>query len=133
MKTIKLQAICDSNLDMYKWLCDIGLGIRFQDLMVWISFSYMSRGKLSDEGVERQYIWAAQELSLEKTKLYQKVIFLKLPQLILSQSEWDDFCRRFKNRSFGTILQDIGQAHVSPFGDSGFNPYKLVMAYIWIR
>lgn len=118
---------------MYKWLCDIGLGIRFQDLHVYVSFSYMSRGKLSDEGVERQYIWAAQELSLEKTKLYQKVIFLKLPQLILSQSEWDDFCRRFKNRSFGTILQDIGQAHVSPFGDSGFNPYKLVMAYIWIR
>ena len=84
MKTIKLQAVCDSNLDMYQWLCDIGQGIRFQDLMVWVSFSYMSHGKVSDNGVERQYIWAAQELSLEKTKLYQKVILQFKPKLTLS-------------------------------------------------
>ena len=81
MKTIKLQAVCDSNLDMYQWLCDIGHGIRWQDLHVYVSFSYLSRGKFSDEGVERQYIWAAQELSLEKTKLYQKVILILLPKL----------------------------------------------------
>ena len=118
---------------MYQWLCDIGHGIRFQDLHVYVSFSYMSHGKFSDNGVERQYIWAAQELSLEKTKLFEKVIFSFIPKLTLFKSQWDDFCQRFKNRSFGTILQDIGQAHVSPFGDSGFNPYKLVMAYIWIR
>ena len=133
MKTIKLQAVCDSNLDMYQWLCDIGHGIRFQDLMVWVSFSYMSHGKVSDSGVERQYIWAAQELSLEKTKLYEKVILILLPKLTLLKSQWDDFCQKFKNRSFGSILQHIGEAHVSQFGDSGFNPYKLVMAYIWIR
>ena len=84
MKTIKLQAVCDSNLDMYQWLCDIGHGIRWQDLHVWVGFSYMSRGKLSDEGIERQYIWAAQELSLEKTKLYQKVILLFNLKLTLS-------------------------------------------------
>jgi len=69
---------------MYQWLCDIGQGIRFQDLMVWVSFSYMSHGKVSDNGVERQYIWAAQELSLEKTKLYQKVILQFKPKLTLS-------------------------------------------------
>ena len=76
MKTIKLQAVCDSNLDMYQWLCDIGSAMRFQDMMVWCSFSYMSHGKFSEKGVERQYIWAAQELSLEKTKLYEKVILI---------------------------------------------------------
>ena len=76
MKTIKLQAVCDSNLDMYQWLCDIGNCMRYQDMMVWCSFSYMSHGKVSDKGVERQYIWAAQELSLEKTKLYEKVILI---------------------------------------------------------
>ena len=46
--------------------------MRFQDLHVWVSFSYMTHGKMS-ESVELQYIWAAQELSLEKTKLYNKV------------------------------------------------------------
>ena len=84
MKTIKLQAVCDSNLDMYQWLCDIGDAIRFQNLHVYVSFSYMSHGKFSDKGVERQYIWAAQELSLEKTKLYQKVILILLPKLTFS-------------------------------------------------
>ena len=113
-------AICDSTLDMFQWLTDIGHAIRFQNLAVWVSFSYMTHGKPSDQGVERQYIWAAQELSIEKTKLYEK-------------SQWDEFARRFKNRSNGSILQDIAQSHVSPFGQSGFNPYKLVMAYIWIR
>ena len=84
VKTIKLQAVCDSNLDMYQWLCDIGSCIRFQDLHVYVSFSYMSHGKFSNNGVERQYIWAAQELSLEKTKLYEKVIFSFIPKLTLS-------------------------------------------------
>lgn len=83
MKTIKLQAVCSSNLDLYQWLCEIGDAIRYQDLMVWVSFSYMSHGKFSDQGVERQYIWAAQELSLERTKLYEKVklheiLFMKI-------------------------------------------------------
>ena len=133
MKTIKLQAVCDSNLDMYQWLCDIGNSMRFQDLHVYVSFSYMSHGKVTDNGVERQYIWAAQELSLERSKLYEKVIIMFNFKLILFKSQWDEFCQKFKNRSYGSILQDIGQAHVSPFGDSGFNPYKLVMAYIWIR
>ena len=80
MKTIKLQAVCDSNLDMYQWLCDIGTCMRFQDLQVFVSYSYMSHGKFSDNGVERQYIWAAQELSLERTKLYEKVILILLPK-----------------------------------------------------
>ena len=80
MKTIKLQAVCDSNLDMYQWLCDIGTCIRFQDLQVFVSYSYMSHGKFGDNGVERQYIWAAQELSLERTKLYEKVILIFLPK-----------------------------------------------------
>ena len=83
MKTIKLQAVCDSNLDMYQWLCDIGSCMRFQDLQVYVSFSYMSHGKVTDNGVERQYIWAAQELSLERTKLYEKVILILLPKLAL--------------------------------------------------
>ena len=113
-------AICDSTLDMFQWLCEIGDAIRFQDLAVWVGFAYLTHGKPSDQGVERQYIWAAQELSLEKTKLYEK-------------SQWDEFARRFKNRSHGSILQDIAQSHVNPFTGSGFNPYKLVMAYIWIR
>ena len=80
MKTIKLQAVCDSNLDMYQWLCDIGTCMRFQDLQVFVSYSYMSHGKFGDNGVERQYIWAAQELSLERTKLYEKVILILLPK-----------------------------------------------------
>ena len=83
MKIIKLQAVCDSNLDMYQWLCDIGSCMRFQDLQVYVSFSYMSHGKVTDNGVERQYIWAAQELSLERTKLYEKVILILLPKLAL--------------------------------------------------
>ena len=73
--------MCDSNLDMYQWLCDIGSCMRFQDLQVFVSFSYMSHGKFSDKGVELQYIWAAQELSLERTKLYEKVIFLLISQI----------------------------------------------------
>ena len=80
MKTIKLQAVCDSNLDMYQWLCDIGTCMRFQDLEVFVSYSFMSHGKFGDNGVERQYIWAAQELSLERTKLYEKVILILLPK-----------------------------------------------------
>ena len=80
MKTIKLQAVCDLNLDMYQWLCDIGSCMRFQDLQVFVSYSYMSHGKFGDNGVERQYIWAAQELSLERTKLYEKVILILLPK-----------------------------------------------------
>ena len=101
---------------MFEWLTKIGECLRFQNTWVWVNFSFIMA---KDNSL--QYAFAAKALSFETTKLYDK-------------EGWSEFTDRFQNKNENDFLQELFKTKEdSPFKESGYRPYKLVCAYIWIR
>ena len=62
------------NVDLMEWLKTIGKCLRFQDMMVWVSFSYMlEKGHMSERSLIYKY--AIKDLPLSSLKLDSEVIF----------------------------------------------------------
>ena len=63
-----------NNVDLMEWLKTIGKCLRFQDMMVWVSFSYMlEKGLMSERSLIYKY--AIKDLSLSSSKLDSEVFF----------------------------------------------------------
>ena len=68
------------NVDLMEWLKTIGKCLRFQDIMVWVSFSYLlEKGHFSERRLIYKY--AIKDLPLTSFKLHTEVI-LKLLTII---------------------------------------------------
>ena len=101
---------------MFDWLSQIGESLRYQPMWVWVNFSFLMA---KDETL--QYAFAAKALSFETYKLYDK-------------AGWTEFTERFRGKEENDFLQELFKTKEdSPFKESGYRPYKLVCAYIWIR
>ena len=62
------------DIDLMEWLKTIGKCLRFQDMMVWVSFSYMlEKGHMSERSLIYKY--AIKGLPLSRLKLDSEVIF----------------------------------------------------------
>ena len=65
------------DIDLMEWLKTIGKCLRFQDMMVWVSFSYMlEKGHMSERSLIYKY--AIKGLPLSRLKLDSEVICLYL-------------------------------------------------------
>ena len=63
------------DVDLMEWLKTVGKCLRFQDMMVWLSFSYMlEKGHMSERSLIYKY--ATKEEPLARLKLDSEVIFL---------------------------------------------------------
>ena len=101
---------------MYDWLTEIGESIRFQNLFIWVNFSFLM---VKDETIS--YRFAAKALSIERFKLFDK-------------EGWIDFTDRFKGKNEEDFFSQVfANKEDNPFQASGYRPYKLVCAYVWIR
>ena len=101
---------------MFDWLTKIGDCLRFQNTWVWINFSFLMA---KDETL--QYVFAAKALSIQTYKLYDK-------------EGWTEFTELFRGKNEQDFLQELlASKEESPFRESGYRPYKLVSAYIWIH
>ena len=101
---------------MFDWLTKIGDCLRFQNTWVWINFSFLMS---KDETL--QYVFAAKALSIQTYKLYDK-------------EGWMEFTELFRGKNEQDFLQELlASKEESPFRESGYRPYKLVSAYIWIH
>ena len=61
------------DVDLMEWLKTIGKCLRFQDMMVWLSFSYMlEKGHMSERSLIYKY--AIKGLPLSSLKLDSEVI-----------------------------------------------------------
>lgn len=118
-KTITLQNIC-KELDMYAWLNEITSKLRLADIFLWVGFSFLMR-KTTEEGEELKYMFAARELAYERTKAF-------------NEEGLAEFVDRFKTKTEADILQGLFKnKEANADSISGFQPYKLVSAYVWIR
>ena len=62
------------DVDLMEWLKTIGKCLRFQDMMVWVSFSYMlEKGHMSERSLIYKY--AIKDLPLSSLKLDSEVMF----------------------------------------------------------
>ena len=77
--------------------------------------------KRSQDGDTLVFIFAAREMSLERTKVH-------------SSEGWIEFANRFKDKTEADILNALFvNKDDNPYKRSGFYPYKLVTANLWIR
>ena len=121
------------DMDLMEWLKTIGKCLRFQDLIVWVGFSYMLE---KDDMSERYliYKYAVKELALTMTKLHTEVYLNYGPQLMAIQEEWDKWADGFKGMDDLDIIKRLMNSdEACPFQESGFRPYKLICGYIWLR
>ena len=64
----------DGHVDLMEWLKTIGKCLRFQDMMIWLSFSYMlEKGHMSERSLIYKY--AIKDLPLSSLKLDSEVMF----------------------------------------------------------
>ena len=62
------------DVDLMEWLKTVGKYLRFQDMMVWLSFSYMlEKGHMSERSLIYKY--AIKDLPLSSLKLDSEVMF----------------------------------------------------------
>lgn len=107
-------------MDLYQWIKDIGDCLRMKDTYVWVGFSFLMK-KPTPTGDEIVFCYAARELSIERSKVH-------------SIDGWTEFADRFKGRTENDVLSEVfASKDGNPFKRSGFYPYKLVTANIWIR
>ena len=119
MKLITFQNIV-KDLDVYDWLNDIGSILRHQDALVSLGFSFLCR-KTTSEGIDITYTWTAPAMAVEKTKIYDK-------------SGWDEFTNRFKSLTeYDLLHKSFELKEMESARISGYQPYKLVCCYLWIR
>ena len=119
MKQITFQNIVKS-LDVYEWLNQIGSGLRMQDIHVSLGFSYLCR-KTTAAGEDITYTWTAPSMALEKTKLYDR-------------QGWNKYADRFKSLTeYDLLHKSFDMKEMEPARISGYQPYKLVCCYLWIR
>ena len=89
-------------------------------MWIWVGFSFLMK-KPTPTGDDIVFCYAARELSIERSKIY-------------SQEGWTEFAKRFKDLTENDILSRVfASKDGNPFKRSGFYPYKLVTANIWIR
>ena len=74
MKIIQIKQIFDG-LSIFKWLQSIGDCLRWQQMEVWLGFSFLMR-KVSGDQYDIVYAYAARELSFAKMKVSNKVEIL---------------------------------------------------------
>ena len=119
MKQIIFQNIV-KNLDIHQWLIRIGDCLRMQDIHVSLGFSYLCR-KTTGTGEDITYTWTAPSMALEKTKLYNK-------------QGWEEFTGRFKSLTeYDLLHKSFDMKEMEPARISGYQPYKLVCCYLWVR
>ena len=91
-----------------------------KDMWIWLGFSFLMK-KPTLTGDDIVFCYAARELSIERSKIY-------------SQEGWTEFVNRFKDLTENDILSRVfASKDGNFFKRSGFYPYKLVTANIWIR
>ena len=119
MKQITFQNIV-KDLDVHEWLSQIGGYLRMQDIHVSMGFSYLCR-KTTAAGEDITYTWTAPSMALEKTKLFNK-------------AGWDEYTSRFKSLTeYDLLHKSFDMKEMEPARISGYQPYKLVCCYLWIR
>ena len=105
---------------MYEWLGKITSKIRLADIFIWVGFSFLMR-KTTAEGEEFKYMFAARELAYERTKVHD-------------EKGLNEFVDRFKLKTESDILQGLFKnKEANADSISGFQPYKVISAYVWIR
>ena len=125
------------------WLEQIGECIRFKEMTVWFSTSYMMFNSAS----ELVYVYTCKETSMFHTKLSTKV--RKRPLMIifwniLEYSEYiiqDEWTERFVNHfkyKVGQTEWELMEAQIAAedhnaFVSSGFRPYKIIAYNVWIK
>ena len=73
-KTIYLKQMWH-DVDLMEWLKAVGKCLRFQDMMIWLSFScILEKGHMSERSLIYKY--ATKEVPLARLKLDSEVIFL---------------------------------------------------------
>ena len=103
-------------MDVYEWLVQIGDCLRYQDIWIWVNFSF-----LAAKGETISYFFAAKSLPIETCKMYKK-------------SQWESFTERFKGLNEQSILEKLFACEEDNiFNESGYRPYKLVCANLWIH
>ena len=123
-----------NDVDLMEWLKTIGKCLRFQDMMVWLSFSYMlEKGHMSERSLIYKY--AIKGLPLSSLKLDSEVILSwNYGVYLILQEEWDSWVDEFKGMNdYDIMMQLMSTENACPFQESGFRPYKLVCGYIWIK
>lgn len=105
---------------MFAWLAEITSKLRLADIFLWVGFSFLMR-KTTEEGEDLKYMFAARELAYERTKVY-------------NEEGLAEFVDRFKTKTEADILQGLFKnKEANADSISGFQPYKLISAYVWIR
>ena len=118
------------------WLEQIGECIRFKEMTMWFSTSYLMFNSSSD----LVYVYTSKEMSMFYTKLSTKVRLntIKSQSDFIIQSEWTERVVNHFKYNVGQTEWEIMEAQIAAedhnvFVSSGFRPYKIVAYNVWIK